>query len=272
MLELFNYGVAACLVGFTLLYVAKYRASDPDVYSPAAAWVRAFIYFSACFFVSWQTGTQEMILNTPLWTEAQLADSSWLYWTVGVTAFIVFAYWGIWIRYTIRFDRKLHLLTQIPFGIIWGLSMGQVVLIVWHYSLGVGAEGNWALWQVWLLAWSILGVWQWAWQDFGWDIYISPEHDSPWSIPVKTALSHIPNVSLCLWYVGLYENYAILIGLQTVALIGASVGMRMPAPWSKEVTPPARRVKLIGWLHRAGGYLSPDPENDKYLKDAHLPR
>lgn len=270
MLDIFNSALPILLIGLTIFYILRHRDKDETIYSPKAAWLRAFIYFTACFYVSYLTGTQAMILNAPLWTDAQLADTSWQAWTIGVTAFILFAYWGIWMRYTIRFDRKLHLLTQIPFGLIWGLSMGQVILIVWHFALDVGTD--WALWQTWLLAWSILGVWQWAWQDFGWDVYISPEHDSPWSIPVKTAASHIPNVSLCLWYIGTYENYAILIALQTLALIAASIGMRMPPWWSKEKTPPARRIYLIGGLCRAGGYISPDPENDRYLKDAHLPR
>jgi len=271
MLDVVNILMFIAFISFSLLYFFKFQPRfDPLVYDPAAAWVRAFMYFTACFYVSYLTGTQEMILATPLWTEAQLSDPTWIAWTVGVTAFILFAYWGIWIRYTIRFDRKRHLLSQVPFGIIWGLAMGQVVLIVWHFALEFGP--SWALWQTWALAWVLLGLWQWMWQDFGWDVYISPEHDSPWSIPVKTAASHIPNVSLCLVYVGLYENYAILIALQTVALIGASVGMRMPPFWSKDVTPPARRVHLFGPIYRAGGYLSPDPENDPYLKDANLPR
>jgi hypothetical protein len=72
--------------------------------------------------------------------------------------------------------------------------------------------------------------------------------------------------------VALYENYAIFVALQTWALLGASLAMRMPAPWSHEITPPATRSAGLLGLMRASGYVSADPENDPYLRAAHLPR
>jgi len=188
---------------------------------------------------------------------------------MGCTALVVFAYWGIWGRYTLRFDRKLHLITQIPFGLVWGASMGQLILTIWHLANIVGA--GWHTWQIWLLTWGVLGIWQWLWQDLYWDLYVAPEHDSRWSIKVKTLCTHIPNVTLCLIYLALYHNYLIFIALQTIALVGASVFMRLPPFWSKESTPPARRQAFIFGLVRGGGYVSDDPANDRYLKDAHLP-
>jgi hypothetical protein len=72
-------------------------------------------------------------------------------------------------------------------------------------------------------------------------------------------------------FLTIYENYVIFIALQTLALVGCSINMRMPAPWSKEKTSAARRVPSIFWgLPRCGGYISDDPENDPYLKAAHL--
>ncbi|WND03511.1 hypothetical protein QGN29_03880 [Temperatibacter marinus] len=260
-------------LGFILLlgiYLYKYKGSDSHHYSPTASWIRAFLYFSFCFGLSALTGTQAFILSSPLWTEAQLTNQSWLLWTTGITGFILFAYWFIWVRYTIRFDRKIHLLSQIPFGLIWGLAMGQVIMMVWHLSLTVGAD--WPLWGQIIFAWSLLGFIQWAWQDLYWDIYISPEHDSPYSIPLKTFASHIPNVTLCLIYMGLYQSYMVVIALQTLALIGCTIGMRMPPFWSTEQTPAARRIRFFGPIYRAGGYVSSDPKNDRYLKAAHLPR
>jgi len=107
--------------------------------------------------------------------------------------------------------------------------------------------------------------------DMYWDVYISPEHDSPKSIKIKTLVTHIPNVTLCLIFLTIYENYAIFIVLQTIALVGCSINMRLPAPWNKEKTPAARREPSVFFgLPRCGGYLSEDPENDPYLKAAHL--
>jgi hypothetical protein len=107
--------------------------------------------------------------------------------------------------------------------------------------------------------------------DMYWDIYISPEHDNPKSIKLKVPLTHVPNVTLSLIFFILHQNYALFIALQTLALLGASIHMRMPAPWSKDKTPAARRETSMFWgLPRCGGYISADPENDPYLKAAHL--
>ena len=147
--------------------------------------------------------------------------------------------------------------------------MGQLILVFWRAVSVVGAE--WPAWQVVLVTWIILGIWQWFWQDMYWDLYIAPEHDTKWSIAVKTTITHVPQVTLCLIYVTLYNNYVILIALQTLALVGASVFMRLAPWWSTEPTPPATRHPFIFGLVRAGGYVSPDPANDPYLKAAHLP-
>jgi len=106
-----------------------------------------------------------------------------------------------------------------------------------------------------------------------WDIYISPEHDTLFSIGLKVAVTHVPNVTITLIFFALYENYVLFIALQTLALTGACIMMRMPAPWSKEKHLIARKIPSVFFgLPRCGGYVSPDPENDPYLKAAHLPR
>ena len=75
------------------------------------------------------------------------------------------------------------------------------------------------------------------WMGMYWDVYVSPGHDTPASIRAKVPRTHIPNMTLCLTYFAVYQNYWIFIALQTVALLAASFGMRMPAPWSRESTP-----------------------------------
>ena len=236
---------------------------------PLAAWVRAGILFCLFYLASWATGALELILETPIASEIQLADNCWWLWVIGLTTFIIIAYWGIWARYTIRFDRKIDLLPQTLFGLLWGTALGQMLLSIWRIATMIGR--SWQIWQQWLLAYVLIGIWQWLLMDMYWDIYISPEHDSPKSIKIMTLLTHIPNVTLSLIFLVVYENYIIFILLQTIALVGCSINMRMPAPWSREKTPPARRVPSIFWgLPRCGGYISDDPENDRYLKAAHL--
>ena len=238
-------------------------------YFPQAAWLRAGILFCFFYLMSWTTGTMDMIIKTPMTTSEQLADSCWWLWVVGLTAFIIFAYWGIWSRYTIRFDRKIELFPQILFGLLWGTALGQLLLAIWRVPVLIGLD--WKPWQQWLLAYVLIGIWQWLLMDMYWDVYISPEHDNLKSIKIKTLVTHIPNVTLCLIFLAIYGNFVIFITLQTLALVGCSINMRMPAPWNKEKTPPARRVKSFFWgLPRCGGYVSDDPENDQYLKVAHL--
>ena len=63
-------------------------------------------------------------------------------------------------------------------------------------------------------------------------------------------------------FFALYKNYAIFVALQTWALLGASLAMRMPSPWSSEITPNATRSVGLFGLIRASGYEPDDPEND----------
>jgi hypothetical protein len=252
------------------VYLIRHRHHPPDVYVPEAAWLRAGIYFGACCLVAAATGVVDVLLSDPITTLDQVADPAWWSWIVGLTLLVTVAYWGIWARYTLRFDRRLDVIPQIVFGVSWGAASGLLFLSFYHVAQAVGS--TWAAWQVWLLAYTSIATWQWLWQDYGWDVYVSPEHDSPWSIKTKVLATHIPNITACLVFFALYGNHALFVVLQTWALVGASIAMRMPAPWSREVTPPATRSTGLFGLTRASGYVSADPENDSYMRAAHLPR
>jgi len=256
------------------IYRVKY--AKPDIlkkeiteFNPITAWLRAGMFFCLFFLISWGTGTMRLILYSFVATPEQLNNPSWKLWVIGLTIFILFAYWGIWARYTLRFDRKLDLIPQTVFGLLWGLSFGQMLLSVWRTA--VMLTPSWAPWGQGILAYVFISLWQWLLMDMYWDIYISPEHDNPKSIKLKVPLTHIPNVTLSLIFFIIHQNYAIFVALQTLALLGASIHMRMPAPWSKDKTPSARRESsMFGGLPRCGGYISENPENDPYLKAAHL--
>ena len=275
-IDIFAFCIAVLMILLLLFHRARFHERENPgreelEYLPSAAWVRAGIFFCSFYLLSWAAGTMERALRSPIATKEQLTNTHWWFWVTGLTVFILAAYWGIWARYTIRFDRKIDLVPQIVFGLFWGTSFGQMFISIWRIAAMIGP--SWRLWQQWLLAYVLIGVWQWLLMDMYWDIHISPEHDSPGSIMIKTLATHIPNVTLCLIFLALYDNYVIFIALQTLALIGCSINMRMPAPWSRERTPSPRRVPSIFWkLPRCGGYISSDPENDPYLKAAHLRR
>jgi hypothetical protein len=170
---------------------------------PKAAWLRAGIYFGACYLVVIATGVFDALLSNPIATPKQIADAAWWSWIVGLTLLVTVAYWGIWARYTLRFDRHLDVIPQIVFGLLWGAASGLLVLSFYNMAQAVGS--TWVPWQVWLLACTTVGIWQWLWQDYYWDVYISPEHDSPWSTKVKVAAAHFPNITTSLIFFALHD-------------------------------------------------------------------
>ena len=242
-------------------YFARHRGHSPDVYVPLASWLRAGIYFCFCYLVAWYSGALPAALASPIYTAEQAADPLWWVWVVGLSVFITVAYWLIWARLTRQFGRRLNVLPQLLFGIAWGLAAGFLFLAFWH--LAASAFPGLPTWATYLVSYACISIWQWLFQDYGWDVWVSPEHDCPWSIAVKVPTTHIPNVTLCLIFFALYGNYWIFVGLQTWALVGASLAMRMPAPWEQAPTPPARRAEgLFGaGLPRAAGYLAPRVED-----------
>ena len=259
--------IAALMVSIFLL---RHRHHAPDVFVPEAAWLRAGIYFCFCYLVAIVTGVLDLLFSDPVAAPGQTTDPVWWSWVVGSGLLVTVAYWVIWARYTLRFERRLDVIPQTIFGLLWGAASGLLFLAIYQLAQAIGS--TWATWQVFLLAYVTIAVWQWLWQDYVWDVYIAPEHDSPWSIMVKVFATHIPNITTCLIFYAIYGNHIIFIALQTWALLGASLAMRMPAPWSREVTPPATRSTGLFGLTRASGYISPDPENDPYMRAAHLPR
>jgi hypothetical protein len=234
------------MVALIAIYFTRFRHHHPDGFVPKAAWLRAGIYFCACYLTAMAAGVFDALLSNPIATTEQIADTTWWLWIGGLILLVTAAYWVIWARYTLRFDRRLDLAPQTVFGVLWGAASGLLFLSFYHVAQVIGK--TWATWQVWLLA------------------YVSP-----WSIKIKVVATHIPNITACLIFFAIYENYAIFVALQMWALLGASLAMRMPAPWSREVTPPATRSTGLFGLTRASGYVSTDPENDPYMRSAHLP-
>lgn len=254
-----NLWVVAVMVVLLCLYLLRYRRHSPDEWSAPAAWLRAGIYFCFCLLVAEASGALSATLASPLVYPGQLQDPWWWLTTAVVLIFIIAAYWGYWYHNTLRFGRKLSLLPQLVFGLCWGATTGLLFLSFWELALVVGT--GWSLWLQWLLAYVMISVWQALWMDMYWDVYVSPEHDSPESIRRKVPRTHVPNMTLCLSYFAVFQNYWIFIGLQTIALLAASYGMRMPPPWSRQPTPPARRVPGLLGLPRAGGYSDEPPAN-----------
>lgn len=256
------------MIAIIVIILVRHCHHSSEVFVPKAAWLRASIYFCACYLIAIGTGVFDTLFSNPIATPEQITDKAWWLWIGGVITLVTVAYWVIWARYTLRFDRQLDVIPQTAFGLLWGTASGLLFLSFYHIAEAIGKE--WQPFQVWLLAYSLIAIWQWLWQDYYWDVYISPEHDSPWSIKLKVFATHIPNITTCLIFFAIYRNYVIFITMQTWALLGASLAMRMPSPWSSQITPPATRSGGLFGLIRASGYVPSDPENDPYFKAAHL--
>ena len=232
------------------------RGIPQQDFRPRLLWLRAGTYISACWLFSVLAGTFEKIVaNAPATTE-QLRNSSWWLWTLLSVAIILLGYWVIWARWTLHFNRPRSIAAQVLFGVLWGTGSGQLFVAIYDLI----ATTNWSTWLVWLVAWCVIGGWQGVFQDVGWDVWVAPEHDTPWSIKRKVPASHIPNVTITLTYLALYENRLIFIGLQSLALVAASIYMRFPK-WNETepILAPATEPAYLG-LTRATGFITDDPD------------
>jgi len=212
-----------------VIYMIKYRGLPIDVWKPDAAWTRALIYFSFCNIFIAASGTLEQIFCRPLFTIEQISDLYWILYAIFCFAFVFIAYVIIWPRNTLNFDRKYYLSSEIVFGIIWGFSTGGLLLSFYHLWSLIGLPP----WVIYILSFSCIGAWQYVIHAYFWDIYVSPEHDTPKSILVKTFVCHMPNALISLGFLTIWGNYAMFIFIFIIALLSSTIAQKFPAPWAK---------------------------------------
>ena len=243
--------VAIFGIAMIVVYITKYRRLPINDWKPGAAWTRALIYFSFCNIVTALSGTLEQILNQPIFTITQISNPFWIVYFSFCIIYVFIAYWVLWSRMTLTFNRKYHLGSEIVFGVIWGFSTGGLLLSFYHLWSLTGSPG----WANYLLGFASMGLWQYFIQNYFWDIYVSPEHDTPRSIIVKTAVCHIPNVAICLGFLTIWNNYAIYIAIQTFALLASTIFQKFPAPWAKGHFHAPMVKPGIGGYPRGTGYI-----------------
>ncbi len=236
--------------GMLGVYFTKYRGLPIEVYKPKAAWTHALIYFAFCNVVSAITGTLETLLNQPIITNEQLTNPMWVSFCLFCFIYIFFVYWILWARLTLTFDRKYYLGAEIVFGLLWGISTGQILLSFYHLWVMTSLPE----WIIVICTFVCMGIWQYVIQDYFWDVRVSPEHDTPRSIMIKTILCHFPNIIICLLFLSIYNNYLIFVTTQTFALLASTIFQKFPAPWAKEkFHAPTIKPGLFG-LPRGAGY------------------
>ena len=256
--KIYTIGVILFGIIMVVLYLLKYRTLPITTWKPGAAWTRAMIYFAICNLISIWTGTTEKLATQPIATSDQLSDPLWIVLVFICFLYIFIAYWILWAKMTLTFDRKFYIGVGLVFGAIWGLSTGQVLLSFYH----LWNMTDFPRWAVYFGSYACMGLWQYIVHDYFWDVYVSPEHDTPKSIKFKTLASHIPNVALCLLLLVLFENYWLYVFTQTFALIATTIFQKFPAPWAKGDFH-APMTKKGGFGFRRGAGFIDSTENDQ---------
>jgi hypothetical protein len=265
LLDVFAAALAVLLVVLVVSYLRMGRGLPWTQYRGGPAWIRAGIYFTICYLLSYASGGLELILTSPVVTQEQLQNPVWIAYTLFAFAFICVAYGYVWVKYTVVFDRPKNTAISALFGFLWGSSSGQLFLAVWLWSQDISAALDFPIQVAWIGAWALLGAWQPNWHGIYWDHYIAPEHDTPLTQRIKALGCHIPNLVITLTYLALYDNYLIFVGLQILACTFPSIGMRFPAPWA--VLPDINLAHRTPYrVPRCTGYIS-----DDYLTDPYTP-
>jgi len=259
LLDAFAILVSLVFVVLALIYKVRFRGHPWDIYYPRLAWLRAGMYFCACYLLSYWSGAMELLLTSPLVTPTQLANPRWVAFTTGVYAFILVAYPGIWVYFTPVFERQKNPLISAVFGFLWGSSAGQLFLSTWLIAGKLGLPA----WGTWLATFLVLAAYQPNWHNIYWDHYIAPEHDTPMTQKIKALGCHIPNLAIGLTHLTLYENYFIFVSTQVIACMSAAIGMRFPGPWA---APSALNYahRTAARIPRCTGYIPKDPLTDPY--------
>ena len=250
---IFSYITCVAIFGFIMIvvYIIKYKGLPIDIWKPGAAWTRALIYFSFCNIIIAVSGTLEQILSQPLFTTEQIINPYWIVYCAFCFFYIFIAYWILWSRMTLTFDRKYYLGSEIVFGVIWGFSTGGLLLSFYNLWSLTTIPG----WALYLLSFVSIGIWQYFIQDYFWDIYVSPEHDTPRSIIIKTMVCHIPNVAISLGFLTIWNNFIIFISFFIFALVASTIFQKFPAPWAKGEFQAPMVKPGIGGLPHGSGYL-----------------
>jgi len=215
------------LIGILVFLIFKLQKQKNEIkgYSPRVAWIRGGIYFASCFILSILTGVFQTLISKPIATSENFSNAYWWIFTFICAIVIYIAYFIIWRRGTLTHGRELHIPSVLTFGLLWGLSEGQLMLSVWaiveKFLSNVLVIG--------IVSFLIISTFKGLWQSQYWDIYVSPEHNIPeWNLK-KVLLGHIPNLIFTLTYLAIFGNALIFLLFQTTGLMICTYYMHFPS-------------------------------------------
>jgi hypothetical protein len=198
-------------------------------YNPRHAWMRAAVYFVACFAIAHFSGAFGLVLGVPLALAEDLQDICWILFTLLCIAVEIWAYVYLWPRGTLTHGRPLYWSVVLTFGVLWGLSEGLLFLSVFVLA----SQFIISKFLVWLVSFLVIGTFIGLWHQFYWDVYVAPEHNIlEWNAK-KVLFGHMPNIMITLAYLTLYESAGIFVLCQAFALAASTYFMRFPPFWGK---------------------------------------
>ena len=226
--------VAAAVVALVIALVLRGYLRDREVwrYDTKAAWLRACVYFAVAWAIAFASGTVSTILANPLVFPGQ--TSNWLWWVTGSAALavVLVGYGFIWPAGTLPHGRRIVWPDTLLFGVAWGVSEGLLFGSVWLLAkrgyeawFGVGGLAD-ALTLATLII--VLSAFVGLWHALYWDIHVSPEHNiAEWNSR-KVMFAHTPNLVIAGIWVTAYDNLALYVGLQALALLLSTLAMPFP--------------------------------------------
>jgi len=237
----FILGVVVLAAVLAQVFLVVRNRHPEHIHSPPLAWLRAGLYFSVIFVLSWATGVFSVLVHAPWAEPEQLSNPLWLGLTALWLAATVWGYVYWWPRGTLTYDRKLYLLPQLGFGLVWGLCSAQLTLTFWALVEDFG----FARWVTALLVFFLLSGYGQIYQSGWWDIHVSPPHNIRATNAKKVLFGHMPFLLIALTHFTLFGNALLFAGFHAIALACSAVAMRFPPFWEKD-GPVVNRETALG--------------------------
>jgi len=228
-LDYFAYGLMGLVIVLAALLFAGTRGKDTRIYDARMAWLRACIYYSLCWILSWATGVLPTLLTTPFVNPDHVGQTSWQVFVAATWLVVLVGYIYVWPTGTVTYKRKFYPLTTVPLGIVWGLSEAQLFLSYW----AIGEMFLDAPWMVAVLTYVMASLTNGPVHLFYWDRYVSPDHNIyEWNIR-KVMLAHNPTLILGLTFLVVWGDIWVYMLWPSFALFACAIAQKFPAPWDK---------------------------------------
>jgi hypothetical protein len=234
-------------------------AIDEILYVPLLAWNRAFNFLCIAILFAFPTGLLNVLIQSQLVSE-EVRCEPWIFMTVFCFAAVFIIYWIVWPRWTLIFDRRLNLISSIAFALLQGVGSALLISNVYYlcaFVVHLKAGTSWGI------TWCAAVLWDAAFTSYYWNLYVLPEHNSPASLQKKMIVCDLPNLTVTLTYLVLWDTFGMFICIQTFAALGKTIFMRFPSPFT------TRRIQAAVWnrgicgLPTAVGYEVYSLKNDQ---------